>query len=128
MKLQPSRRSQRRKHQSAACAVLRACAAGIPKDPTRPQPCGSATPDQRSVLPQPPGRNSSARCRGWMLRTAADAMRTRGARVLYLNRASTMQSIERVSDSPCYQHHPYGILAEVHVQMVLNLVSTTGLA
>ena len=73
MKLQPSRRSQRRKHQSAACAVLRACAAGIPKDPARPQPCGSATPDQRSVLPQPPGRNSSARCRGWMPRTAAVA-------------------------------------------------------
>ena len=40
--------------------------------------------------------------------------------VVCRDRSSSMQTIEKVSDSPCWQHHPYGILAEVHVQMLIN--------
>jgi hypothetical protein len=56
-----------------------------------------------------------------ILREEVEAMRRAdGGRVLFLDRSSSMQTIEKVSDSPCWQHHPYGILAEVHVQMLIN--------
>ena len=41
-------------------------------------------------------------------------------RTLFLDRAPSMETIERVGDSPCWQHHPYGMLAETHVQMIAN--------
>ena len=41
----------------------------------------------------------------------------------YLDRAGTMESIPKVDDSPCISHHPYGLLSETHVQMVLNALA-----
>ena len=37
-----------------------------------------------------------------------------------------LRSLEKVSDSPCWQHHPYGILSEVHVQLILNAIADAG--
>lgn len=41
----------------------------------------------------------------------------------YLDRAATMETIGKVLDSPCISHHPYGVLSESHVQMVLNALA-----
>ena len=42
------------------------------------------------------------------------------ARFAYLDRASSMETLWRVEDSPCVSHHPYGLMSDTHVQIVLN--------
>ena len=39
---------------------------------------------------------------------------------LFLERAPSMESVPRLSGSPCFHHHPYGRLSDTHVQIVLN--------
>ena len=39
---------------------------------------------------------------------------------LFLDRAASMESVPRLSGSPCFHHHPYGLLSDTHVQFVLN--------
>lgn len=41
-------------------------------------------------------------------------------RPLFLDRASSMESVPKLTSSPCFHHHPYGLLSDTHVQMVLN--------
>lgn len=45
------------------------------------------------------------------------------SRTLFLDRSKSMTSLEKVSDSPCWQHHAYGLISEVHVQLILNAIS-----
>ena len=39
---------------------------------------------------------------------------------LFLERAPSMESVPRLLGSPCFHHHPYGLLSDTHVQIVLN--------
>ena len=36
--------------------------------------------------------------------------------------AATMESVPRLTSSPCFHHHPYGLLSETHIQIVLNAI------
>lgn len=59
-----------------------------------------------------------------MLRDHAADLGGAAARVAYLDRASSMETLWRVEDSPCVSHHPHGLLSDTHAQLVLNALAS----
>ena len=62
----------------------------------------------------------NARVEAWVRAAQRRAPKRAVLRPLFLGRAASMESVPKLTSSPCFHHHPYGLLSDTHVQMVLN--------